>query len=186
VASVLPPEGEAEPAPLRNPLGVHGLPWEWFVPILLVLVPALAAQYWWLSRRRRVAEDDVDAHLPPLEQFEKLAGELSAGVGVSPAEEICDRLAGGYRRYLERRTGDPTLEMTSFEMRVLARRRSWPEATQRSIQRVMGVVDGVRFGRRSVPGAELDQAVAAALDGAHALERHLAPADDDGELEAAS
>jgi len=186
VASVLPPEGEAEPAPLRNPLGVHGLPWEWLVPILIVLIPALAAQYWWLKRRRRGVDAEVDAHLPPLEQFEKLATELAAGVGAVPATDLCDRLAGGFRRYLERRTGEPTLEMTSFEMRVLARARRWPEATQRALHRVMQVVDGVRFGRRSVPGAELGQAVSAALDGARELELHLAPADRASELEAVS
>jgi hypothetical protein len=186
VASVLPPEGEAEPAPLRNPLGVHGLPWEWLVPILIVLIPAMALQYWWLNRRRGADDDLFDSHLPPIEQFEKLADELTSQVGVVAADELCDRLAGGYRRYLERRTGEPTLEMTSFEMRVLARARSWPETTQRSIHRVMQVVDSVRFGRRRVPEGELGQAVAAALEGAHDLERHLTPTDGEDELEAVS
>jgi hypothetical protein len=152
----------------------------------MVLIPALALQYWWLNRRRRRHDGELEAQLPPIEQFEKLAAELASNVGVVPAEELCDRLAGGYRRYLERRTGDPTAEMTSFEMRVLARARQWPETTQRSIHRVMQVVDGVRFGRRVVPEGELSQAVSSAVEGAHGLERHLTPADEGDELEAVS
>ncbi len=186
VASVLPPDQEVEPAPLRNPLGVHGFPWEWAVPILLVLVPALALQHWWLRRRRDRSIDDHTSHLPPLEQLEVLVRELYQELGTTPAEQVCDRLAAGFRRYLERRTGEPALEMTSFELRVLARDRRWPEPVQRSLHRVMQVVDGVRFGRRIVPDAELGQAISAGLEGAENLERHMAPADPEPAVEVAS
>ncbi len=186
VASVLPPDQEVEPAPLRDPLGVHGFPWEWVVPILVVLIPALALQHWWLRRRRHHLDGEDSSRLPPLDQLEVLARELSAAVGAMPAAEVCDRLAAGFRRYLERRTGEPALEMTSFELRILARGRRWPESVQRSLHRVMQVVDGVRFGRRDTPDGELLQAVSAALDGAKSLERHLAPADPEPAQEVAS
>jgi hypothetical protein len=185
VASVLPPDEEVAPAPLRAPLGTHGFPWEWAVPILLVLVPALALQHWWL-RRRRAVETGEDSFLPPLEQLEALTAELSADAATIPSQIFCDRLASGFRRFLERRTGDPALEMTSFELRVLARNRRWPEPVQRAMHRVLEVVDGVRFGRRSVPHPELVQAAATALDGGRALERHLAPAATEDPVEAAS
>ena len=186
VASVLPPDQEVEPAPLRNPLGVHGFPWEWVVPILLVLIPALAIQHWWLRRRRDRSIEDETSHLPPLEQLEVLVRELSETLGVTPAEQVCDRLASGFRRYLERRTGEPALEMTSFELRVLARDRRWPEPVQRALHRVMQVADGVRFGRRILPVAELLQAITAALDGAGDLERHMTPAESESAVEVAS
>ncbi len=186
VASVLPPDEEVPPAPLRDPLGVHGLPWEWLVPILIVLIPALAAQHWWLRRRSRPADGGEGEDLPPLEQLTNLTGELDSCVGEIPPEVVCDRLAGGFRRYLERRTGEPALEMTSFELRIVARARRWPEGVQRSIQKVMGMVDGVRFGRGRVLDADLREALVLALDGALELEDHLAPAADEESMEAAS
>ena len=184
VASVLPAEGEAEPAPLRDPVGARGLPWEWLVPMLLVLVPALALQYWWLRRRRRAAAEEAEAAVPPLQQLEELARALEAELAGGPAEAICDRLAAGVRRYLERRTGEPAQEMTSFELRVLARRQGWPESVQRGLHRVTQLVDSVRFGRRRAGEGELGQAIGTAVEAARGLEQHLAPAE--GPMEAAS
>lgn len=183
VASVLPAEGEAEPAPLRDPVGARGLPWEWLVPMLLVLIPALALQHWWLRRRRRAADEEAAA-MPPLQQLEELARSLEAELAGGPAEAICDRLAAGVRRYLERRTGEPAQEMTSFELRGLARRQGWPEAVQRGLHRVMQLVDSVRFGRRRAAEGELRQAIGAAVETARELEQHLAPAESS--MEAAS
>jgi hypothetical protein len=119
--------------------------------------------------------------LPPLAEFEALAADLEERVGREPGDGVCDRLAGGLRRYLERRTGDPAGEMTSFELRLLARRRGWPETTQRLLQRVMAVADGVRFGRRSTGDEELARAIAMALDSARSVEAFLTPGEDDGE-----
>jgi len=184
VASVLPAEGEAEPAPLRDPIGVHGLPWEWLAPILIVLVPALALQHWWLRRRRRAVPEEAGAALPPLAQLEELARTLESGLTGSTPELVCDRLAAGLRRYLERRTGEPAQEMTSFELRTLARLLRWPEDVQRGLHRVMQLVDGVRFGRRGVSEGELRQAISAAVDTARDLELHLESAE--APLEAAS
>lgn len=177
VASVLPQGEEAEPSPLRSPIGVHGLPWEWLAPILIVLVPALAAQHWWLRRRRRAVPEEAGASLPPLAQLEELARALESGLPGSQPELVCDRLAAGLRRYLERRTGEPALEMTSFELRMLARRRGWPEAVQRGLHRVTKVVDSVRFGRCGVGEGELRQAISTAVDSARGLELHLEPAE---------
>jgi hypothetical protein len=183
VASVLPPEGEADPSPMRDPLGVRGFPWEWLVPILIALLPALALQHWWL-RRRGTRSEDVESALPPMEQLELLAGELREGVGRTPVEELCDRLAGGFRRFLERRTGEPAQEMTSFELRGLARSGGWPDAVQHGVQRIMGVVDGVRFGRRRVAEGELQQAIDEAVDCGRSLESFLRA--DEQRLEEAS
>ena len=173
VASVLPPDEQVEPAPLRDPVGVRGFPWEWLLPALIVILPPAAALVWWLRRRRTGIGSEALLKLPPLEQLRALLEELDTRVGREPAEGLCDRLAGGFRRYLERRTGEPAQEMTSFELRALARRSGWPEAVQRSIHRVMLVTDGVRFGRKRASEAELKAAVLAAGEAASGLERHL-------------
>jgi hypothetical protein len=170
IASVLPTEGEAEPAPLRDPLGVGGFPWEWVVPAVVALLPFAALLMWWLSRRRPVDGGDPVYRLPPIDQLEELLGRLRTSVGREPAEGVCDRLAQGVRRYLERRSGEPALEMTSHELRGLARAGAWPDGVQRSLHHVLHVVDGVRFGRRRVADSELEGAIEAAAEVGRELE----------------
>jgi hypothetical protein len=176
VVSVL-PDGDdpPEPAPLRDPLGVRGFPWEWVLPGAALLLPlGLAIAWWWRGRGR--TEPGARPELPPLAELEVLADALGERVGREPAEGICDRLAAGLRRYLERRTGEPAGEMTSFELRLLARRRGWPETSQRLVQRVMSVADGVRFGRRATSDDELRAAIDRSVEAARSVEAHLAPA----------
>jgi hypothetical protein len=187
VSSVL-PAGEEPPAaaPLRDPVGVRGFPWEWVLPITGALLPLLAGLAWWWRGRGRAGAADPRSLLPPFAEIEALVRELGDRVGREPADGICDRLAAGLRRYFERRTGEPAAEMTSFELRLMARRLGWPESTQRLVQRVMGVADGVRFGRRPSSDLELRSAVDQALDAARSLESHLAPAAEQRETAEAS
>lgn len=179
VVSILGGEEEDQaPAPLRDPIGVRGFPWEWVLPISGALLPLLAGVAWlWRGRGRSVVAGR--AMLPPLAELEALASELEGRVGREPADGVCDRLAGGLRHYLERRTGEPAEEMTSFELRLLARDRGWPETTQRLVQRVMGVADGIRFGRRPSTEDELRGAIGQALDAARSVEVFLDNADQE-------
>ena len=165
-------EEEPAPAPLRNPIGVRGFPWEWVLPITGALLPLLAGAAW-MSRRRGRPAVAGRAVLPPLAELEALACELETRVGREPADGVCDRLAAGLRHYLERRTGEPAEEMTSFELRLLARDRGWPEISQRLVQTVMGVADAIRFGRRPSTDEELQGAITHALDAARSVEAYL-------------
>ena len=177
VVSILDSEEEdPAPAPLRDPIGVRGFPWEWVLPITGALLPLLAGVAWlWRGQGRSVAAGR--SALPPLAELEALVSTLEERVGREPADGICDRLAAGLRHFLERRTGEPAAEMTSFELRLLARDRGWPETTQRLVQRVMGVADGVRFGRRPSTEDELRGAIGQALDAARSVETFLDDAD---------
>jgi hypothetical protein len=176
---VLPADQEVEPAPIRDPVGVHGFPWEWVFPAVVAALPLIALIAWWLYRRRTAAAAaDPSSLVPPLAQLEELLRQLEAAVGREPSEGVCDRLAWGFRRYLERRSGEPALEMTSYELRGLARRSRWPDGTQRSLHEVMQVVDGVRFGRRRVPEAQLRGAIGAAEIAGRGLEEHLTQPDN--------
>ena len=165
-------EEEPAPAPLRNPIGVRGFPWEWVLPIVGVLLPLFAGAVWLWRGRGRPAAAGL-AVLPPLAELESLASELESRVGREPADGVCDRLASGLRHYLERRTGEPAEEMTSFELRLLGRDRGWPDVSQRLVQRVMGVADGIRFGRRPSTDEELQGAIGHALDAARSVEAYL-------------
>lgn len=185
VVSVLPAEEEAQPAPLRGPVGVSGFPWEWVLPLAVPVLCAAAALAWWGSRRRVKGGAAGVAVLAPYDELVALLDRLEGRVGREPAESVCDRLAGGLRHYLERATSEPAEEMTSFELRLLARKQEWPDPAQRGIQAVMNVADRVRFGRLPAAEGELRRVIEAGRDAARHLEDHLAVDDEDpAELEA--
>jgi hypothetical protein len=178
VTSVLPADQEVEPAPLRDPVGVGGFPWEWVLPAAAAAMPLVALLAWWIARRRSIETGDAAISLPPIDQLERLLERLMAAIGRDPAEGVCDRLAQGVRGYLERRSGEPALEMTSYELRGLARGNRWPEGVQRSLQVIMATVDGVRFGRRNVTESELRGAIEAAAEAGRELEGYLAAGEE--------
>ncbi len=174
VTSVLPEGDDVEPVPLRDPVGVSGFPWEWVLPLGVPVLAAAAAFAWW-GRRRRAADGDREVpSQAPLEEFENLLDRLGERVGREPAEGLCDRLAAGLRRYLERQSGEPAEDMTSFELRVMARRLGWSEHVRRGLQEVMAVADSVRFGRLPTDDARLRGAVDSARDIARDIDRQLA------------
>ena len=179
VASVLPSGDDVQPAPLRDPLGVSGFPWEWVLPAMAPALALAAALTWWGRRRRRFGEGTSAPPPAPFDELESMLATLERRVGREPAEGVCDRLAVGLRHYLERRCGEPAEEMTSFELRLLTRRFGWPDSIQRGVQNVMGTADRVRFGRFPTDEQELRRAIATARDTGVALEEHLRP--DQGE-----
>ena len=178
-------EGDTAPAPLRDPIGVRGPPWEWILPVCCLALPLLAGVAWWW-RGRSAGSADLRPALPPLAELEVVVSDLEARVGREPADGICDRLAAALRRFLERRTGEPAAEMTSFELRLLARRRGWPETIQRLVQDVMAVADGVRFGRRPTSDENLRRAIGCTLEAARAVETFLQPPEEDQRVVEAS
>ncbi len=177
VASVLAPEDEGQPAPLRDPMGVEGFPWEWVAPLFVVLLPLVLLAAWWWRSRSGAAPETGAPRLAPFEELERLLREVQAAIGRQPAAVVCDRLASGVRHYLERRTGEPAVEMTSNELRILARRAGWSQEVQLGLQRLTGVADGVRFGRRSVADSELQAAGRSAHEIGTELEIFLKPVD---------
>ncbi len=182
VASVLEGEDDQTPAPLHDPLGVHGFPWEWAGPLFVLLAPLVAVVAWWWRKTRIAGGIDPNTpRLPPFEEFERSLEDIRSRIGREPAEVVCDRLAVGLRRYLERRSGEPAAEMTSHELRVLARRERWPSTVQTDLRGVLGVADGVRFGRRSVSDAKLMLGRDSAFDLDRSLEEHFFPATADGD-----
>lgn len=158
VASVLAPEDEGQPAPLRSPIGVGGFPWEWVLPLFFGLLPVVLLAAWWWRSRSGAAQEGGVPRLAPFDELERLLREVQRSIGRQPAAVVCDRLASGVRHYLERRTGEPAIEMTSNELRILARRSGWSQEVQTGLQRLTGVADGVRFGRRQVADSELEAA----------------------------
>jgi hypothetical protein len=185
VVSVLPAEEEVQPAPLRDPMGVSGFPWEWVLPLAMPVLGAALALAWWGSRRRPRGGVAGLIVLAPFDELIALLDQLQGRIGREPGGSVCDRLAAGLRHYLDRASSQPAEEMTSFELRLLARKQEWPEDVQRGIQSVMGTADRVRFGRVAADESELRRAIEISRDIAQCLEGHLAVGDDDpAQLEA--
>ncbi len=174
VSSVLPEGEEVEPVPLRDPVGVSGFPWEWVLPLAVPVLAVAAVVALWSRRRRAVSHLREALALAPLDEFEALLDRLGEKLGREPAEGVCDRLAAGMRRYLERQSNQPAGEMTSFELRLMARRLGWSDTVRRGLQEVMAVADSVRFGRLATDEARLRGMVGLARDIARDLDRQLA------------
>jgi hypothetical protein len=179
VGSVLAEDDALEPAGLKPPIGVSGLPWEWIVPGLVMLLPLVAVAAWWRVRAGQSVGDGAGVVLSPAEELERALGELTGAIGRESPEAVCDRLAFSLRRYLERRTGEPALEMTSVELVALARRSDWPSLVQQRLRQATGVADEVRFARRARGDEVLGQAADGVREMASALEDHLRPAIDE-------
>lgn len=178
VASVLPPgEREPRPAPLKDPLGARGLPWEWLPPAALLALPVVAGA-WLLRRRRRGRAAATRPGLPPLAELEEALAAARRDLDRLPAAEVCDRLASAVRRFVEREVGEPAAEMTTLEIVRLARRSGWPEGAARGVRRALEIADRVRFARAAVPRAELESALAAAREAGRALAAWRARAEE--------
>jgi hypothetical protein len=186
VLSVLPEGEEVQPVPMRDPLGVSGFPWEWVLPLAFPVLGAAAAIAWWGRRRRTRSVGQAATSLGPFDELTALLDRLDGRIGREPAESICDRLAGGVRRYLERTSDEPAEEMTSFELRLLARAQEWPDGVQRGIQTVMSIADRVRFGRFPADDNELRRALDSSREVARCLEEFIVVEEEEtAELEAA-
>jgi hypothetical protein len=176
VASVLPAGDEVEPQPLRDPMGVSGFPWEWVLPLAVPVLGAAAAFAWWSRRRRGVEAAGGAAVMPPLDELERLLAGLEHRLGREPLAGVCDGLAAGMRRYLARQSGAPAEDMTSFELRLLARRLGWSDGVQRGVSEVMAVADRIRFARAVVDEPRLRRTLETAREAAREIERHRAAA----------
>jgi hypothetical protein len=170
VETVLPETEDPEPAPIRDPLGVSGFPWEWIVP---AMVPALVVTALLAAWGRRLRSTDGSARrqpLPPLDELESLLDRLATRVGREPAEGLCDQLAHGVRLFLQRQSERPAVDMTSFEVRQLIREMEWPEPAQRGVPLVMSTVDRVRFARQPADDSELRDILTVARGAARCIE----------------
>ena len=178
VATVIAPDDPAKPAPLKAPLGVQGFPWEWVLPLAALILLAAAVVLLLLRLRRRNSRDaESFPELPPWEEFRRAMLAAEERIGRDAADAVCDRMAMMLRRYLERRSERPAAEMTSAELRALARELQWPSEAGIGLQKVMQIFDAVRFARRDVSHAELKEAAETARAVARVLERHYLPPD---------
>ena len=182
VETVLPPGQKVAPAALDDPVGVTGFPWEWISPVGAALFPLalLGLLLWWLRRKRRRVLGEGQAEIAPLDEMLATLGRVEQQIGRAPLDEICDQLSGAVRWFVERRTGAPAMEMTTFELTRLARRNGWPSGVQRGVQDALGLADAVRFARRETAEEAMSATVRTAGEAASVLDGFLTRLEAEG------
>ena len=141
---------------------------------LAVGVAALAALlWWWISRRRgRAAAGEPAA--PPVPPGEELSRELdrlallAESIGGDP-RGFYSELTHAVKRYLERTTGEPVLEWTTFETVRRFRERGLDLPPDVSLPDLLASADRVKFAKGAATREEARQA----LDRARRLHVHV-------------
>ncbi|MFI5006497.1 MAG: hypothetical protein ACHQKZ_03625 [Solirubrobacterales bacterium] len=184
VTSLLPRDkGEQKLADIRGPMGVPIGRAFWIgVGVLIILLTGLA---WWLWLRRNrkapVAAAVVPALAPDEEALSALDALLASGrLARGEYRPFYIELTAVAKRYLERRTGAPVVEMTSAEM--LAHLRSSPHAglLAAPMRDLAGAADQIKFARGAGLHDEAERHLAAVRALIQALEAQIRPAVPEG------
>ncbi len=130
----------------------------------VALVAALV--WWWISRRRRRTAAGENA-APPMPPGDELRAELDR---LAPlVETLGDDARGFYselthavKRYLERTTGDPVLEWTTFETIRRFRERGFDLRADVALPDLLASADRVKFGKVAATREEAREALARA------------------------
>jgi hypothetical protein len=176
VVSLLPRDkGEQKLADIRGPMAVPiGRAFWVGLALLLLLFAGLAFRLW--SRRKRTAPTAalVPALAPDVEAQRALDALLASGrLARGEYRPFYIELTAVAKRYLERRTGAPVVEMTSAEM--LAYLRSSPHAALLAapMRDLAGAADQIKFARGAGLHDEAERHLAALRALIRALEAQL-------------
>jgi len=178
-------KGEQKLADIRGPIGVPiGRAFWVGLAVLLLLLAGLAFRLW--SRRKRTASTAPSASvvlaLAPDEEAQRALDALLASGRLARGEyrPFYIELTAVAKRYLERRTGAPVVEMTSAEM--LAYLRSSPHAALLAapMRDLAGAADQIKFARGAGLHDEAQRHLAALRALIQALEAQLRPSVPEG------
>lgn len=184
VASLLPRDkGEQKLADIRGPMGVPIGRAFWIgLAAVLLLLAGLAFWLWSRRKRKAPAAAAVVPDLAPDEEAQRALDALLASGRLARGEyrPFYIELTAVAKRYLERRTGAPVVEMTSAEM--LAHLRSSPHAALLAapMRDLAGAADQIKFARGAGLHDEAERHLSAVRVVIQALEAQLRPAVPEG------
>ena len=185
VVSLLPKEkAEQRLADVRAPVGVPFGRAFWIGVVVLALV--LSAIAWWIvaRRRRREAAALVPAAPPlgPAEEARRALEALVASGRLARAEHrlFYIDLTAIAKRYLERRLGEPIVEMTTAEMLACLKADRFGVDLAPTMRDLSGAADQIKFARGSGLQEEAERHIAATRALVDALETRLRPPAPEG------
>ena len=184
VVSLLPRDkGEQKLADIRGPMGVPiGRAFWVGLAVLLLLLAGLAFRLWSRRKRTAPAAAALAPALAPDEEAQRALDALLASGRLARGEyrPFYIELTAVAKRYLERRTGAPVVEMTSAEM--LAYLRSSPHAALLAapMRDLAGAADQIKFARGAGLHDEAQRHLAALRALIQALEAQLRPSVPEG------
>jgi len=165
VASRLPPGQKPEMlAPKADkPVHIPAWPTKYWIALAagLALVSALAA--WLVSRRRRknVGAESAEPVLTPGEEL-RLALSRLAGAAENLGEDargFYSELTYAVKRFLERVTGDPVLEWTTFETVRRLREKGFEFPREAAFPDLLASADRVKFGKGAATREDAQEAL---------------------------
>ena len=184
VVSLLPRDkGEQKLADIRGPMGVPiGRAFWVGLGVLLLLLAGLALRLWSRRKGAAPAAPDDGARMAPGEEAGMALDALLASGRLARGEyrPFYIELTAIAKRYLERRTGAPVVEMTSAEM--LAHLRSSPHAALLAapMRDLARAADQIKFARGAGLYDEAERHLAALRALIRALEAQLRPSVPEG------
>lgn len=180
VASRLPPDQKPdEIAPKTDkPVRIPAWPAKYWVALAAGVALAASLVAWLVSRRRRKtagAEPGAPA-IPPGEELRLALARLAAaaeGLG-DDARDFYSELTHAVKRFLERATGEPVLEWTTFETVRRLREKGFDFPREAAFPDLLASADRVKFGKGAATREDARQALARArlvLDDVEARQR---------------
>ncbi|MEO8055299.1 MAG: hypothetical protein ABI768_09100 [Acidobacteriota bacterium] len=153
VASRLPKDKKPEEITPKADKGIRipAVPAKVWIALGAAVAAVAGLAWWWVLRRRRQG-DLAEPAAPPVPPGEELRRELDR---LAPAVDTLGGDARGFyselthavKRYLERTTGDPVLEWTTFETVRRFRERGFDLPADVSLPDLLASADRVKFGK---------------------------------------
>ncbi len=153
VASRLPKDQKPEQIAPKTDKGIRlpAIPAKYWIALGAVLALVAGLLRWWIARRRRRGAAGVPS-IPPMPPGDELRRELDR---LAPAVDTLGEdarpffsdLTHAVKRYLERTTGDPILEWTTFETVRRFRETGFEFPANVALPDLLASADRVKFGK---------------------------------------
>ncbi len=160
-----------------KPVRIPAWPVKYWVALAAGVALAAALVAWLVSRRRKAAGTEPGAPaIPPGEELRLALARLAAaaeGLG-DDARDFYSELTHSVKRFLERVTGEPVLEWTTFETVRRMREKGFDFPREAAFPDLLASADRVKFGKGAATRADARQALARArliLDDVEARQR---------------
>jgi hypothetical protein len=175
VASRLPKDQKPEQLAPKADKGIRlpAIPAKFWIALGAAVAVVAGLVSWWIARHRRrgAAVEPVVPPVPPGEELRRELDRLTAAVASlgDDARQFFSDLTHAVRRYLERTTGDPVLEWTTFETLRRFRERGFELPADVALPELLASADHVKFGK----GAATREDAREALLRARRLQDHV-------------